>query len=70
MEKQLTNASLELGNGYIESACKAFGVGRGVYYRAIQRKKAGLRLSKNQIDVLAKYQELTEEAKEKLGGLK
>lgn len=61
--------SNQLGRGYIEAACKAVGVKRGVYTTALRNRTKGLPLSIDQVNVLAKYKELVEDAKLKLQNL-
>lgn len=60
----------KLGTGFIEKACEAVGVKRGVYYNAKRNLAQGKPLSADQIEVMEKYQELTNKAKASLEVIK
>lgn len=62
--------SNELGEGYITAACEAIGVNRKTFYNAKENKEKGKKLTKKQLDVLSKYQELVDEAMAKYAKLK
>lgn len=66
MEKQ----EKKLGSGFIEKACEAIGVKRGVYYNAKRNLDQGKPLSANQIAVMEKYQALTRKAEASLEAIR
>jgi len=66
MEKQ----EKKLGSGFIEKACEAVGLKRGVYYNAIRNLKQGNPLTADQVAVMEKYHELKKKAEATLEAIK
>lgn len=60
----------DIGKGYIKAACEAVGVKRHIYYQAVKKLEKGEILSKDELDVASKHQELIEDAKRKMKKLK
>lgn len=60
----------DIGNGYIKAACDELGVKRHIYNRAVKKLAKDKPLSKDELDVLSKYDELIEDAKRKRQKLK
>jgi ACT domain-containing protein len=55
-----------IGIGYIAEACKRVGVSRSLFDKARRNRNEGKRMSRKQIELLAMYHGLEEEAKRKL----
>lgn len=66
MEKQ----EKKLGSGFIEKACEAVGVKRGVYYNAKRNLEQGKPLSADQIAVMDMYRDLTKKAEASLEAIR
>lgn len=59
-----------LGRGYAAAACREIGVSRTVFETAKKKRKEGSPLTKNELDVLVRYNEMVENAQKELESLK